>query len=83
MIEFGFVRLSLREVPIIKVPTILQVQVSKCDNAATLVPHRQILPSLVESDGSEDVRICDILFVALPQSINVNPVCVILSLTRV
>ena len=73
-------RLDLWKVPIIKIPWILQIHVPECDNSSTFISNCQILSCLIKCYCCQDVWVCDILYVSLTKSINIDPVGVILSL---
>ena len=66
--------LYLREVPVVKVPRVLEVDVLEDDHSAAMVTYSQVVSSLVERDGGKDVGLADVRLVPLTQTVDVDPV---------
>ena len=59
MVELRLVRLDLREVPIIEIAGVLQVDESENNYTAALVANGQVLARLVKVHGGKDVGVAD------------------------
>ena len=59
MVKLRLVRLNLREVPIVEVAGVLQVDESENDYAAALVTNGQVFARLVKVHGGKDVGVAD------------------------
>ena len=79
VVKLGLMTLNLRKVAVVKVATIFELHVAEDDHAASSIPHRQVLTSLVKSDGSQNVRVCYVGCLTLAQPINIHPVDIVIA----